>query len=81
MSELPETVAEMIRKAHENDDRIAVMDGRKRVAWIVGEYDIGTLKYVERRENAIDQKAAREARIEGGGSIPWEQVKRDLGLD
>ncbi|MCW2134424.1 type II toxin-antitoxin system Phd/YefM family antitoxin [Arthrobacter sp. VKM Ac-2550] len=35
---------------------------------------------LEALEDAEDLKAAREARAEGG-SIPWEEVKADLGLE
>lgn len=80
LSDLPRHIAEVIKAVPENDERLAIMDGRKRVAWIVGEYDIGTLKYHDRREDAFDIKAARAARLEEG-AIPFEQVKRDLGLE
>ncbi len=80
LSQLPEDIRKELLELAEYDGRIAIFDGRKRVAWVVGDYDIGTLKYHDRREDAFDIKAARTARLEGG-TIPFEQVKRDLGLD
>jgi hypothetical protein len=37
-------------------------------------------KELERLEDEIDLKAARKAMKEGGPTIPWEQVKKELGL-
>ena len=31
-------------------------------------------------EDAEDLELVREARAEGGEPIPWDQIKRDLGL-
>lgn len=37
-------------------------------------------QYLETREDAIDLREARKALAEGGENVPWEQVKRELGL-
>jgi len=35
---------------------------------------------IAEREDRLDSEAAREALAEPGENIPWEQVKRELGL-
>ncbi|MBI5481084.1 MAG: type II toxin-antitoxin system prevent-host-death family antitoxin [Deltaproteobacteria bacterium] len=58
-------------------ERIVLQKGGKDVAAIVPVED---LELLEELEDRLDLEAAREALREPGPNIPWEKVKRDLGL-
>ncbi|MBI5387206.1 MAG: type II toxin-antitoxin system Phd/YefM family antitoxin [Verrucomicrobia bacterium] len=42
---------------------------------------IEDLAELEELEKAADLKAAREALAEGGPTVPYEQLRREIGLD
>ncbi|MGP0069516.1 MAG: type II toxin-antitoxin system Phd/YefM family antitoxin [Isosphaeraceae bacterium] len=67
--------AETLDLAHEGE-RIVLHRGEKDVAAIVSMEDLALLEALEDR---MDLEAVREA-LKEPGSIPWEQVKADLGL-
>ena len=51
LRDLPKQLGKMTVEAAENNERVAIMSGGKRVAWLVGEYDIGTLLDWDRIED------------------------------
>jgi antitoxin Phd len=57
--------------------RIVLQKGGKDVAAIVSVED---LELLEELEDRLDVEDARAALREPGPNIPWEKVKRDLGL-
>ena len=74
-----ERFPEMVKRA-DDGERIVIMLHGKRAVALVPVADADT---VERREDRIDRRAVRRARkdIEKHGTIPWEKVKADLGLE
>jgi prevent-host-death family protein len=79
-SEARQQFAEMINCTAYKGERFVVHRRKKPVAAVIPieEYDF-LEKIIEQRENAIDVRLARKARKEKG-RIPWEKVKKDLGL-
>lgn len=82
------TAKKRTRSAHPNDlaeslawvarkrEMIVFRKGRQPVAALVPIRDI---EIIERIEEEIDLREARKA-LKERGSVPWEKVKRDLGL-
>ncbi len=58
-------------------ERVVLERKGKRVAALVPLED---LELIERLEDEIDVREARKALADKSPSVPWEQVKRDLGL-
>jgi prevent-host-death family protein len=71
-----ETMADPINRVMYQGERIVLERHGKGVAVVVSMDD---LERLEALEDAADLKAAIEARKEKG-TIPWEQVKAELGL-
>lgn len=59
--------------------RILLHKHKKKVAAIVSIQDLALLQAIEDRRDARAAEAAL-AEIETTGTVPWEQVKRELGL-
>ncbi len=59
-------------------DRVRIMPRGKAIAAVV---PIEDLELIERLENEVDIREARRslAEAEKKGSIPWDQVKKELG--
>jgi hypothetical protein len=71
----PSTLAAAVRQA-ETTRRPVRVPGRR-----VAVVPLAVLRRLERlAEDAYDNRLADEALAEPGPSVPWEQVKRDLGL-
>lgn len=67
---------ESVRWVARNQEMIVFRRGRKPVAALV---PIEDTKLIEALEDEIDIREARKALGERG-SVPWEKVKKDLGL-
>jgi prevent-host-death family protein len=63
-------------------ERVVIMKRGKPAAALVSISDLRLLRALERRQNASDAAAVREAKAEIAeqGTIPWEQIKAELGL-
>lgn len=72
--------ADIVNRAAYGGERTVLHRQKKPVAAVIPyeEYEL-LERIIEERENAIDIRLARKARKEKG-LIPWDQVKRDLGL-
>ena len=72
--------ADLINRAAYRGERFVLQRRKKPVAAVIPieEYDF-LERMIEERENEIDVRLARKARKEKS-SIPWQQVKKELGL-
>ena len=77
MSEARQEFAELCDRARVGGERIMLRRYGKDVAAIVPADDV---KLLQALEDKIDNAAADKAMREKGKSIPWEKVKRELGL-
>lgn len=68
--------SELVSKAEFAKERTILVRRKKAVAAIVPIEDIELL---ERYEDELDVREVRKARKEKG-TIPWEKIKRELGL-
>ena len=68
---------DLIKRAARNKERIIVTSKGKKVAAVV---PIEDLKAIEELEDREDIEDAKKALAEPGG-IPWEQLKKELGLE
>ncbi|WP_097189426.1 type II toxin-antitoxin system Phd/YefM family antitoxin [Ornithinimicrobium cerasi] len=73
-------LAEVVDEARVRHDPVYLTRRGQRVAAVIDADDLDRL--IEAAEDLADLEAARLARAEiaDGGTIPWEQVKADLGL-
>lgn len=81
LSEARSRLSHVVDQARVDHDPVYLTHRGRRVAAIIDAADLERL--TELAEDAVDAQAAREARpaIEAGEeTIPWEQVKADLGL-
>ena len=68
-----------IRRIANDHERIILRrNGKNRVA-LVPMKDLALLEAIEDREDLEDVRAIREE-IKREGTVPWETVKKDLGL-
>lgn len=79
VSEARESFADLVNRVAYRKERILVTRHGKRVAAII---PIEQVEFLERAEDEYDLRLADEARkeLEHTPAIPWEQVKRELGL-
>jgi len=79
VSEAREDFAELVNRAAYRHERIRVSRRGRDVAAIVPIEDV---EFLERMEDEYDLKAALEALAdpENAVTVPWEQVKAELGL-
>ena len=79
VSEARETFAELVNRAAYRHERVLVARRGRPIAAIVPIEDVELL---ERLEDEFDLGAAREALAdpENAPEIPWDDVKRELGL-
>ena len=68
--------SDVINRAAYGKERVVLTRRGKELAAVVPIEDV---KFLEELEARIDVEAAREA-LKDPGSIPWEQVKKQLGL-
>jgi prevent-host-death family protein len=76
MSEIRLKLSELANRVMFGGERIVVEKNNKPLFAMVSMEDFELL---ERLEDEIDVKAAEEA-LKEGDFIPWEEVKKDLGL-
>jgi prevent-host-death family protein len=77
VTEAEGALARTVRRVLEERERVTLTEGGKPVAAIVTAED---LEFLEALEDRIDLEEARKALVEGGPSIPWEQIKAELGI-
>jgi prevent-host-death family protein len=62
-----------------------VAEGQRVVLTVKGKevalLSVEDLKYLEEMEDYLDLEAVRKAKAEPGPNIPYEQVRRELGLE
>ena len=75
-SEARQDFADTLNRVAYRGERIVLQKHGKDVAAIVPLED---LKFLDELENRLDIEAARKA-LKQPGTVPWEKVKRDLGL-
>jgi PHD/YefM family antitoxin component YafN of YafNO toxin-antitoxin module len=68
---------EALKRMAEEGERIILRKGKKDLAVIVSLEDAELLREME---DHIDLEAAREALAEPGPNIPYEEVRKKLGL-
>lgn len=78
--EAHERFLEVVDRAEDAKERIYLTRAGKRVAAIVPIEDV---EMIEKIEDRIDRRALRRARAEMAvkGTIPWEKLKAELGLE
>lgn len=69
------SLEEAIRLVDEGERVVVTLQG-KEVALI----SVDDLKYIEEMEDYFDRKAFEEAKAEPGPNIPYEQIRREMGL-
>ena len=70
--------ADLVNQAAYKEQRVIITRRGRAIAAIVPIEDVA---YLERLEDEYDVKLAEEARAEGGPTFPWEDLKKELGLD
>ena len=75
-SEARQDFADTLNRVAYRGERVVLQKHGKDVAAIVPLED---LKFLDELENRLDIEAARKA-LKQPGTVPWEKVKRDLGL-
>ena len=78
-TEARENLAEVLNRVAYAKDRVRITRRGKQVAAVV---PIEDLEYLERMEDEIDILEVKKvlADVEKNGSIPWGEVKKELGL-
>ena len=77
ISEARERLADLGNRVSLRGERVIVERRGKNLFALVPLEDVELL---ERLEDEEDIRLARKAMKEGGPNIPWEKVKKDLGL-
>lgn len=62
------------------DRRLLVRQGRKPVAALISYRDLRLLERLIRKEEDRQDIAAAKKALQEPGEIPWEQIKKELGL-
>lgn len=78
VSEARDRLADVIDEARRLHEPVYLNRRGKRLAAVIDAEDLDRL--IELAEDAIDIAEARAALEEEGESIPWDEVKADLGL-
>jgi prevent-host-death family protein len=79
VSEARETFADVVNRVAYRNERLLVTRRGKPIAAII---PMEQVEFLERAEDEFDIRMANEAlaELEHTPAIPWEQVKRELGL-
>jgi prevent-host-death family protein len=75
-SEARQDFADTLNRVAYRGERVVLQKHGKDVAAIV---PIEDLKFLDELESRLDIEAARKA-LKQPGTVPWQKVKRDLGL-
>jgi prevent-host-death family protein len=78
VTEARDRLADVIDEARRHHEPVYLHRRGKRLAAVIDAEDLDRL--IELAEDAIDIAEARAALEEDGESIPWDEVKADLGL-
>lgn len=78
ISQARDEFAELVNQAAYKQERVLLTRRGRAIAAIVPIEDVA---YLERLEDEYDIKAAEEARAEGGEPIPWEDIRKEFGLE
>jgi len=76
-SQLRGDLASAINKVAFGGERIILQRNNKDVAALIPMKDLALLHALEDR---LDLEEVREAMQEPGANIPWEEIKKDLGI-
>ncbi len=78
-TEVRENLAEVLNRVAYGKDRVRITRRGKQLAAVV---PIEDLEYLEQMEKEIDIREVKKALVEmkENGTIPWDEVKRELGL-
>lgn len=76
-SKARENFADVLNEVSVRGERIVLERHGKAVAAVISADD---LELLEALEDRFDVEAAREALAEAGESVPWEKIKKRLGL-
>ena len=80
-ADAPDRFKEILNRAADDKERVILTRAGKPVAALVPIEDLEWLEAIEDRVDAEAFRAAKEAfERDGGETVPWDQVKRDLGL-
>ncbi len=75
------TFARTMNRVARRRERIVLMRRGQRLVAIVPVEDLDRLEAMEDAEDVAEaEKAEREAEEKGERPVPWEKVKKDLGL-
>jgi prevent-host-death family protein len=77
ISEVRENLSDLGNRVSLRGERVVVERRGKRLFALVPMEDVEML---EKLEDELDLRLARKALKEKGPSVPWEKVKKDLGL-
>ncbi|CAG0971792.1 hypothetical protein MYXO_01345 [Myxococcaceae bacterium] len=78
VKEAGESLVRTVRRVRDERERFVLTEDGKPVAALVTAEDLAFLEDLEER---IDLGEARKALAEGGDPIPFETIRRELGLD
>lgn len=76
-SELRDDLASAVNRVAFGGERIVVRRNNKDVVALVSIEDLARLREFDDR---LDREAIRKAKRERGEDMPWEDVKKELGL-
>ena len=76
-TEIRERLSEALNQAAYRGERIVLTRHGKDIAALISAEDLALL---EELEDHLDNQAAREALAEKGKNVPWEKLKKELGL-
>ena len=78
VSQARDEFADLVNQAAYKEERVIITRRGRAIAAIVPIEDVA---YLERLEDEYDLKVAEAALAEPGDDIPWEDIKRDFGLE
>jgi len=76
IDEVRERLTELGTRAHHGERVIVEREGEGFFALV----PVEDAEYMQRLEDKQDVEAIRQAKAEGGPFVPWEDVKKKLGL-